>query len=181
MAFRPGFLPGPAKAVVGFDGKEEAMTRSISCCLLLLVVQFSFGQEARKLGVGFSIADPVSINMKAWTSSSEAVNVSIGWTRAMVRVGNTWYYDKSRIHLIADYLWHDFQVFETKERLPLYYGAGARLSGPVGHLGIRGVMGIAWMPRTAPIDVFLEIAPVFYLAPINGVGFDTGLGFRFYP
>jgi hypothetical protein len=181
MAFRPDILPGPAKAVVGFDGKENAMIRLISCCLLPFVVQFSFAQEARKLGVGFTIADPVGINMKVWTSSSEAVNVSIGWTHAMARVGNTWYYDKSRIHLIADYLWHDFQAFQSKERVPLYYGVGARFSGPVEQLGIRGVLGIAWMPRTAPVDIFLEIAPVLYLAPMNGVGFDTGLGFRFYP
>ena len=61
-----------------------------------------------------------------------------------------------------------------------YDGRYHRASGNLG-LGARGVVGVNFVPRDAPIEVFLEIGVLLALAPDFDSGMDAGLGIRFYP
>jgi hypothetical protein len=86
-------------------------------------------------------------------------------------------------HMHADYLFHNFDAIRATERFPLFYGPGLSVNYwnyDFLQLGVRGNFGIAWMPRRAPMDLFLEIAPTMELFP--GPDFDVsgGLGARFY-
>ena len=47
-------------------------------------------------------------------------------------------------------------------------------------LGVRGDFGIAWLPRRAPMDLFLEVAPVVNLFPYPNFDVNVGLGTRYY-
>jgi hypothetical protein len=100
------------------------------------------------------------------------------------------YYDRGRygrgwnnFHLHADYLFHNFSAIRSSERFPLFYGPGVNMNfwrGEFLELGVRGDFGIAWLPRRAPMDVFLELAPVVNLFPYARFDVNVGLGTRFY-
>jgi hypothetical protein len=152
--------------------------------IFLPAVGFS---QSTGVGAGIIIGDPIGISAKFWTSNVNAFDVGIGWssTGQWVRVGNVVYYDygENFLHIHADYLWHDFGVIKSRERLPLYYGLGFHYDegggAPIA-FGVRGVIGMDWMPRTVPLDVFLEFAPVLYLTPGSGFGIDAGIGTRLF-
>lgn len=139
------------------------------------------------VGAGLILGSPTGITAKFWTSKVNAIDIAIGWSNngTWTHFGNgyTYYYTQSLLHIHADYLWHAFHVIRSKERFPLYYGVGIHFDSgntvPTA-FGIRGVGGIDWMPRDVPLDVFLEVAPVFYLSPTAGLGLDAGLGARFF-
>lgn len=86
-------------------------------------------------------------------------------------------------HLHADYLFHNFGAIRSTERFPLFYGPGISvnyLNYDFLQFGVRGNFGIAWMPRHAPVDLFLELAPTMELFPGPDFDVSAGLGARFY-
>ena len=156
----------------------------VALCLLFWS-ETSFAQ-VRKFGLGVIIGEPTGISAKLWTSNSNALDFGLGWSFVDNR-----YYGGSRVHLHVDYLWHAWNAIESSESLPLYYGVGGRFTGwenswnnqyydSRGSLALRGVFGIAWLPRETLIDVFLEIAPSLRLTPSSGFALDAALGARYY-
>ncbi len=162
----------------------------IGVVLTFLAMAFASNQSFAQntgVGAGLILGSPTGISAKFWTSSTNAVDLAIGWSAngEWARFGDTWYYvnSQSYLHIHADYLWHNFNVIKSEERFPLYYGLGFHYDSGntmAAAFGIRGVVGIDWLPRSVPLDVFLEFAPVVYLTPGSGLGFDTGIGARFF-
>ena len=151
---------------------------------LFLAVQVSTAQE-RKFGLGVIIGEPTGISAKLWTSNENAFDFGLGWSFGGDRVGkyDGNYNGGSRVHFHMDYLWHAFEAIHSTERFPLYYGFGGRINSGAGYnssAAIRGVLGIAWLPRETPIDVFLEVVPSLQFASSAGFGFDAGLGARYF-
>ena len=89
----------------------------------------------------------------------------------------------THLAVYGDYLWHGWQVLPqpTQGKLPVYIGLGAQIRAfRDAEFGIRAVAGAAyWLPNN-PVEIFLEIVPVFRLTPDAGVGLDGGLGLRYY-
>lgn len=86
-------------------------------------------------------------------------------------------------HIHADYLYHNFNAIRGRERFPLHYGPGINLEYWEYEemlLGVRGNFGISWLPRRAPMDVFLDLAPIVNLFPEAFFDLNVGLGTRFY-
>jgi hypothetical protein len=161
----------------------------------------------RNFGVGFILGQPTAISAKYWTSANTALDFGVGWGLGYDNYNECWdsryYYDHVNrcndrgyyyadyndrngyrgLHVHADYLFHNFNVIKSSEKLPIYYGPGVALNlwrhGDT-ELGFRGVCGLAWMPRTAPLDLFFEIAPVMILFPGTWVDINAGIGGRFY-
>lgn len=158
--------------------KHPHFTVAALCLLALwgLAVQDSYAQE-RTFGLGVMIGEPTGISAKLWTSNSNAFDFGLGWSVIGKRNDSG-----SRIHLHADYLWHAWNAIHSTERFPLYYGIGGRFKGGgnEGSLAVRGVFGLAWMPRQTPIDIFLEMAPSFELTPSTGFAIDAALGARYF-
>lgn len=151
----------------------------------LLIFFSSAKAQEKSLGMGINIGNPVGLSAKAWLAPDRALAFTLGWSDGgfvLVSRYDRWYYVESQIHLTADYLWHDFSAFDVRERVPLHYGVGVRMSSLGGRstFGVRGIVGASWLPRKAPIDVFLEVAPILHVAPFPAVGFDAGFGVRFY-
>jgi hypothetical protein len=143
----------------------------IALCLLFSV-QVSVAQE-HGFGIGVIIGEPTGFSAKLWTSPVNAFDFALGWSTAGGR--------QSNFHV--DYLWHSFGTMHTSGRFPLYYGIGGRLiTGPSNDasVAVRGVLGVAWMPRNTPIDIFLEVAPTVQLTSSTGFGIDAGIGARFF-
>ena len=144
----------------------------IAVFLLFVMVSFSLSQE-RGFGLGVIIGEPTGISMKGWLSPNSAIDVGVAWS--FVR--------ETSFHVHADYLLHSFDVFETKERIPLYYGIGGRIKTARhddARLGLRMVVGIGYIFRDAPVDLFLEVAPILDLAPATDLSMNAGFGARFF-
>ena len=155
----------------------------LSIVFVLGATEISKAQD-RGFGLGFVVGEPTGISAKYWTSSQNAFDFGLGWSVGGDRIDYSGVKDNSsRIHFHMDYLWHSFSAIRSTERFPLYYGIGGRFNSGGGYdssFGIRGVFGIAWLPRDTPLDVFVEVVPVLQLTHSTGFGMDAGLGMRFF-
>ena len=144
----------------------------VVACSLIAMHSSSRSQD-HGFGAGVVIGEPTGISLKGWLSPTTAIDAGIAWSLV----------HETSFHIHADYLIHAFNVFETKEKMPLYYGIGGRIkTAPHGdaRLGVRMVVGVEYMVRNAPIDLFLEMAPILDLAPATELQVNAGLGARFW-
>ena len=143
--------------------------------LLALVYLFAAGvnplwaQKAGDVGAGVILGNPTGGTAKFWFTDSQALDAGVGFS--------------TRLALYGDYLWHSWKVLPqpSEGKLPVYLGLGAqfRTVSP-NEFGLRTVAGIAyWLPRN-PVEIFLEVVPVFRLSPRDSVGLDAGVGLRYY-
>jgi len=147
-----------------------------------MAVQVSEAQ-LNGLGIGIIIGEPTGISTKVWTSHETAFDIGLGWSMHGDRMNNLYYNGTSRVHIHVDYLWHSFEAIHSSERYPLYFGLGGRLNSSSGNdlsLAIRGVLGIAWLPRETPIDIFLEFVPMIQLTSSVSSGLEAAIGARYY-
>ncbi|MGA2624853.1 MAG: hypothetical protein ABSF91_13420 [Bacteroidota bacterium] len=156
----------------------------IALCLFL-AVQVSVAQE-RNFGLGVIVGEPTGVSAKLWTSPTTAVDFALGWSVRGDRIGNYNGYDDggSRFHFHMDYLWHSFDAISSSGGLPfLYCGMGGRINTRAGYsssAAVRGVIGVGWVPHETPIDIFLELVPSLQFTSSTGIGFDAGLGARYF-
>jgi hypothetical protein len=142
-------------------------------CLLALLWASTALAQSRGFGLGIIVGEPTGISGKIWTGQKTGIDFAAAWSVEKTQSFN--------FH--ADYLIHDFGVFKVdKGKMALYYGIGGRLVDAADdtHIGVRVPVGINYLFATAPLDLFLEMAPVLDLAPDTNLDFDGGLGIRFW-
>ena len=141
---------------------------------LTLVCLFTFAsslraQQAGSIGAGVVAGNPTGVTGKMWIDGRQAFDVGMGYS--------------TRFTVYGDYLWHDWKILPqpTQGRLPLYLGLGAQVrTFDDAEFGIRAVAGVAyWLPHD-PVEIFVEIVPVFRVEPDSSVGLDGGVGVRYY-
>lgn len=145
---------------------------------ITLIVSFSTLAKAQNngkdLGIGFIAGEPTGISLKSWTGGNNAFDLGLAWSLGR--------YDAVNIH--GDYLWHNYDLFNEVDSgsLPFYYGIGARVifDDNDAVLGARIPLGINYLFEDSPIGIFLEVAPVFNVAPETDFDVDGGVGVRFY-
>ena len=142
--------------------------------LMFLVVFFPCAVLAQDqdFGVGFMLGEPTGVSFKKWTGSKTAIDGAVAWS----------FSGQDSIHLHADYLVHSFDLIKVeKGRLPLYFGLGARLKlGDPTRFGVRIPVGVSYIFEEASIDIFLELVPMFDLAPGTDFKIGWGIGIRYY-
>lgn len=137
----------------------------------IFVLSTTFSMD-KGFGLGLMFGEPSGLSAKYWVSDTEAFDAGLGYA---------FFGDNSHFSLHVDYLNHRFDIIESRETLPIYYGFGVRLrTGDKDNFGVRGVAGIAYHLREVPIDIFFEIAPVFQLFPETKLKVDASLGGRYY-
>lgn len=138
-------------------------------CLLWAGANPLWAQEAGDIGAGIILGNPTGVTAKLWRNKTEALDAGMGFSEELA--------------LYADYLWHGWNILPqpSKGKLPAYIGVGlqVRTFSP-NQYGIRAVAGIAyWLPHN-PIEIFLELVPVFRLSPDSAIGSYGGIGLRYY-
>lgn len=126
------------------------------------------GQKA----LGIMIGDPTGISFKNWLGSKTAFDVGAAWSLE----------NRDAINLHADYLWHSYLDVE-KGNLAFYYGIGARalfIENADSRIGARVPLGFNYLFADAPLDLFVEIAPILDLIPDTDLNGDGAFGIRFY-
>ncbi|MFH0736735.1 MAG: hypothetical protein V1773_19450 [bacterium] len=152
--------------------------------VMMMIIIKPISAQDRGFGLGLVLGEPTGLSAKLWTSKVNAFDFGLGVSVGGDRISYKGNYDNgSRVHFHMDYLWHSFSAISSTERFPLYYGIGGRFNsggGYDGSFGVRGVLGIAWLPRSTPLDIFVELVPVLQLTATTGFGFDAGVGVRYF-
>jgi hypothetical protein len=128
-------------------------------------------------GVGVVLGEPTGISGKYWLSSRTAIDGAFGYSFG------------DRFRISVDYLVHA-AASDVPDFL-FYYGLGGAMAGDRGYiaksragdfaLGVRGVIGASYLFKRAPLDAFLEMAPIIFIAPPLGLSIDFCFGIRVYP
>lgn len=131
--------------------------------------------RGRPFGAGVILGEPTGISAKFWTTEMTAVDLGAAWSFA----------GKGAFHLHSDFLVHELNlVKDVKEipgRLPIHFGVGGRLK--FAHdvrVGIRIPIGVTFMFHNAPLDIFVEVAPIVDLAPATDPSVNGGIGARYF-
>jgi hypothetical protein len=148
------------------------MKRLVCAGLLMILCTPSGIAQDRGFGLGVILGEPTGLSAKGWIASQSAFDVGVAWS----------FRHKGFFHVHADYLWHFSNAIRASERFVPYVGIGGRFGAVTGNaiFGVRIPFGLAWMPRNAPIDVFVEVAPVVDLAPATEFTMNGGIGARFF-
>lgn len=162
----------------------------IAAIVLFVGTSESFSQRigaGDNFGFGIILGEPTGLTLKYYTERYEAFAFSLGPS----------YFGSPRLG--ADYIWH-FHAFES-QLVHLYAGPGlvlgfgegegfwykergdrffVRSSSDLG-LGVRGVFGINFLLKSAPLEFFGELGVLVGFAPEFGSAVDAAIGMRFYP
>jgi len=142
------------------------------CCIPCILFAANISGPAGGFGLGIMLGEPTGISLKSWLSKTNAWDGGIAWG----------FGEGGALYIHGDYLWHKFNFIPVDEgNLPLYYGIGGRvLFADKSHLGVRGVVGLDYMFARAPVDIFLEIAPIFDLIPGTDFTVNGAIGVRYF-
>lgn len=123
-------------------------------------------------GIGFVIGAPTGLSASLPVGDRNAFNAALG-------------YDLSghpNLFLQADYVWiHKNIIPVDVGSISAYYGPGAFVAASRhAAAGIRVVGGVDYRFATAPVQIFLEVAPGISLLPDTDAHGGGGLGVRYY-
>ena len=140
--------------------------------ILLCTITFTASAQDGKFGIGVLLGEPTGISAKLWLGQTSAVDGVVAWS----------FTNNTSVTIHADYLFHFFDVLTIEQgSIPLYVGVGGTVSiAQEPDIGVRIPFGATYLFDTAPLDVFLEVAPVFLLFPATTFDFSGGIGIRFY-
>jgi hypothetical protein len=173
--------------------RRSIMKRYIAVIALLISLTavsgvYAYGPEDKSVGLGISVGEPTGATVKFWTGDISAINASVGRS----------YFGAPRVQL--DLLW-SIDAFNS-DIMKLYAGPGLALgigNGSNGALysttyapfsargtnnlgwGVRGVLGLNFIPRATPLEIFAEGGLLVGFSQASGTGVDAALGLRFYP
>lgn len=144
--------------------------RWVSAILVACSISVAHAQE-KKFGIGVIIGEPTGVSGKMWTSSNSALDAGLAYS----------FRRNGYVHLHTDYLWHFPNAFYSAERFVPFAGIGGRLATGRGDgiFGARFVIGLAWYPRNAPFEIFVEFVPILDLAPATAMSGNAGIGVRY--
>ncbi len=143
--------------------------RNLIIILLIVVVAAS----AMEIGAGIILGEPTGIAVKGILSETSAWDAAVAWSFSG---------DEDAVHLHADYLFTIDEVDSWENgSVPLYIGLGGRtILRDKTILGVRVPVGVCWVFYNAPIDCFLEAAPVMDIVPDTDFDFTGGVGIRYW-
>jgi len=149
---------------------EEMMKYCLQILPFLLILGLSSSYAQGKFGLGIILGEPTGVSAKVWMSGSTAVDGAIAWSFA----------NKSALHIHADFLIHNYDIFSKV--VPLYYGIGGRIKFREDdtRIGVRVPVGVAYDIPSTQIDLFLEIVPLLNLNPSTSFTMNGAIGGRFY-
>lgn len=149
------------------------MVKKIGIVIIMTILVFNIVQaQENGLGVGLIIGEPTGISGKIWTGNNTAIDGALAWS----------FSDNTQLHIHADYIIHKFNMIQVDEgKLPIYFGIGGRIKlNDSTKLGVRIPVGINYLLKDAPIDMFFEIVPILDLLPSTKLNFNGGVGIRYF-
>ena len=167
-------------------GRSPISSRAIKAAGILFLVNaaivvcfssVSMSADAQRVGPGsfeggIILGEPTGFSGKLWTGLNSAVDAGVAWS----------FGKGGHIHLHADYIIHNFDLFEISTgQMPLYFGVGGRVrfEGEDSRAGLRIVIGTEYIFEDAPVSLFFEVAPIMDVIPETSSDVNGGFGVRF--
>ncbi len=164
------------------------MMRTVILLLTFMAGSLVALAQPRAFGLGLILGEPTGISAKGYIGNDRAIAGAIAWR---LWRGNA-------LHIHADHLYHDRGLIGVpRGSMPLYYGFGVRLRTWTGErywhrgryhdiherrvdLGVRFPVGLAYEFGGAPLDIFVEVAPILDLLPDTRVEINGSIGMRYW-
>jgi len=141
---------------------------------LFIIPAVAEGKSKDGWGIGIILGEPTGLSFKIWTGRTTAFDAAAAWS----------FRKENKLNLHLDYLIHNYKIFKIKSksgRLPLYYGIGGRIKFEEEiRVGIRIPVGICYLFKTAPLDVFFEIVPILDVVPETDFDINASIGIRYF-
>jgi hypothetical protein len=139
---------------------------------LICLINSNYAQQ-KGLGLGIIIGEPTGLNAKFWISTETAIDMGLGYSFTS---------SNSIIDFYGDYVFHNPDMLKAEENFVVYYGPGVglRINETNSRLGVRGVIGILWLPANTSFDLFVEAAPILDIIPETRFDFAGGIGGRYF-
>ena len=150
--------------------------------ILLVWSAAANGQTYGKFGAGFIAGDPTGVSMKYRYSHENAVEGAVGFL------------PDNAVRVNMSYLWHTHPF--SNDRFGMDFGPGvafgpgrteesSRYTGPLNRgeqigFGLRGIAEMNYAIPKAPLDLFVQGAPLLIVSPNTMTGLDIGFGMRAY-
>jgi len=146
------------------------MKYPVRILMLVFIITFGTTYGQGKFGLGIILGEPTGISAKLWITGTTAIDGAVAWSFA----------NESAFHIHADFLIHNFGVFDKV--VILYYGIGGRIKfrKDETRLGVRIPVGVTYDIPSTSIDLFLEIVPLLNLNPSTSFTLNGAIGGRFH-
>ena len=141
---------------------------------IVILSSVFFQAQDRNIGAGIIIGEPTGFVAEYKLEESYALRFAAAYS---ILTG------KNKFSLHVDYIGRISQFSENYLEFPLYYGVGFRWrfrQGYYSSIGVRGIGGLEWGLSQLPVNLFLEVAPVFELFPKTNLTLDSAVGFIYY-
>ncbi len=126
-------------------------------------------------GLGLILGEPSGLSAKLFLDRRSALDFALDFS-----------FLDDAFYVHADYVLHFSSLGRGTTVLP-YVGIGGKVAVKDNdhdkdhdRFGVRVPLGIAFMPRSVPIDVFGEIVPGLTLLPETDPDVDAGIGIRYF-
>ncbi len=127
-------------------------------------------ENGGNFGFGIMVGEPTGVSIKSWNSRFSAFDVGAAWSLS----------DNQALHLHADFLMHSW-FSENDDRLAFYYGIGGRvIFADDPNLGVRIPLGLNYVFKTFPFDLFVEAVPILDFTPDTKLAGNGAVGIRYY-
>lgn len=150
------------------------VSRSIVAAIVFALFATASHAQDKGLGLGLMLGEPTGITVKQW----------IDWDEAWVVGAGVSIDGRDTFHMHVDYLIHHYDVLAPVGfDVPIYTGLGLRFSqdGRDGNIvGVRLPLGLDFFLSAARSDLFVEVAPVFDIAPDFEWSYNMSIGYRFF-
>lgn len=163
--------------------------KRIVLVMLVLILMSAVSGQARvaepqyRYGFGMMIGEPTGFTGKYWLNNKESYDVAVSFRFS------------SYFYLQGGYLYHNYDVFQktkSPSQVALYYGGGLRFILDSHHhyrknyeernydsiLGIKGTIGLNYIMKDLPVELFAELSPIMNVAPATDLDFSAGVGAR---
>jgi hypothetical protein len=128
---------------------------------------------ARGFGAGIIIGLASGLSLKNWIDRTGAIQIDANWN-----------FDYGAFGIGVAYLFHNFDLITgvRESKIPVYFGikGWGAFSSNSAVIGVQVPLGIVWIPRAAPIDVFLQFEPGLSIIPGTHWAYNAGIGIRYY-
>ncbi len=144
------------------------MTKKILAPLFVVCLSFSFlPGQTNPYGLGLIVIEPTGLTGKIWWSRT-ALDAAIGWSSL----------SGHRLHLHADYLFYKYSLHaDSRVDFSFYLGAGGKvIFEEHDNAWFRFPLGIDFLSKKSPVNVFFEVVPSFNFKELDLVG---ALGLRY--
>jgi hypothetical protein len=132
-------------------------------------------------GYGLMIGNPSGFSAKMWIDETVAVDAAAGVDRGEFDIHASLLFHKFNWTNKSKFVPIPMQEADERGELPFYFGFGPRLLfEDEKEFGLRFPVGISYLPKTSPFEVFFELAPVLRITEEVGFNGDFAVGARYY-